>query len=182
MYSVLTAACAAQQHPTAVEPHTQSLVSQAEHAQRQRRYDRARALYQRAQSEATAPFSRAYASREYGLALIFWGEYRDAEQALSSAVDARNDDVASWHDLGMVRHRLGRLPQAETAFRTAKRLAPRDPRPRIALAAMLAQQRQYRHALAEYRQLLGLQLPGRLRAKTEWMIGQLRRMLRPQQP
>jgi Flp pilus assembly protein TadD len=70
----------------------------------------------------------------------------------------------------MVRHRLGDFAGAEAAFRRSIRIRPRDPRSRIALAALLAKQRRYPAALVEYRALLSLDLPSRVRDKVRWAV------------
>lgn len=158
-----------------VTPATTDLVHKAEAAERQRQYDRARALYREAIGAARDNVSRAYAGRKMALALIFWGEYEAAESALVRVVTWRPDDVASWHDLGIVRHKRERYTEAEAAFRRSIQLRPNDPRSRIALAALLAKQRKYTAALVEYRALMRLELPSRLRSRVQWAIGVLER-------
>ncbi len=144
-------------------PATERLLAQARVEERARRYDRARALYERAAQEAPDPGSAARALRELARALLFWGEADEGETALARAVALAPDDVAAWHDLGIVRGRRGDLAGAERALRRAVALAPRDPRPRVALGAVLVNQRRWRDALVEYRALQRLELPERTR-------------------
>ncbi len=176
---VLLASCGGGPRPPAVAPATRALVDAAERAERDRLYDRARALYRRAERTAPDPRSAGFAARKLALALLFWGEYRPARQALRRAVDHRPDDVASWHDLGIVDHQLGDLDAAEADFRRAIALAPREPRSRIALAALLWKQGRRAEAAAEYRALLGLDLPERVRAKVKWAISTLSKPVPP---
>jgi tetratricopeptide (TPR) repeat protein len=158
---------------SAVAKPTLETIERAEVEERGRRYDRARALYRRAQREAPDDLSRAYATRKLALALLFWGEYGPARRELERAVELRPDDVPSWHDLGIINHHLGDYRAAEDAFRQAIALRPREPRSRIALAALLWKQGQLSAAAREYRALLELELPRRIREKVEWAIREL---------
>ncbi len=135
--------------------------------ERARRYDLARKSYEEAVRDAPDPRSEVFARRELASALIFWGEYTDAEAQLEQVVRIEPGHAAAWHDLGLLKHRRGDLPGAETALRTAVKRAPQDPRPRVALAALLVTQRRYPEALAEYESLLELDLPDRLRAAVD---------------
>src|SRR5262249_51953965 len=81
----------------------------------------------------------------------------------------------AWHDLGILRHQLGDDAGARTALERAVTLAPDDPRPRIALAALLWQSGDLDGARAQYQALLGLDLPDNVRAKVEWAISTLAR-------
>ncbi len=162
----------------ALDASTKALVKRAKAQERKRRYDKARLLYLQAKREATNDFNRAFAGRSYALALIFWGEYATAETELEGVVRLHRRDVASWHDLGMLRHRRGDLPGAEQSFRTAIALRKHNPRSRIALAALLWKAKRYKDALTEYEGLLTLELPDRVRNKVQWAIGVLRRKLK----
>ncbi|MBV8760704.1 MAG: hypothetical protein JO257_25650, partial [Deltaproteobacteria bacterium] len=62
---------------------------------------------------------------------------------------------------------------AREALGRAKQLAPRDARPRIALAALYWSSGDKPQALAEYKALLDLDLPDRVREKVRWAIGVL---------
>lgn len=147
-------------------------IEQAEAAERARRHDVARAHYERAIAGARDPASIAFARREYAETLITWGEYPEAIAQLEGALAAR-PDAASWHDLGLLRHNRGDLRGALTALEQARALAPRDPRPRVALAALRWRSGDRAGAAAEYRALLDLPLPERLRAKVQWALGEL---------
>jgi len=175
----LGAACGAAPAKTKPRVHTSvaALVKQAKQHERKRRYDKARVLYTRAKTEAPDDHSRAFAGRSLALALIFWGEYAGAETELEGVLRLYKGDVASWHDLGMLRHRRGDLLGAEQSFRTAIKLRSNNPRTRIALAALLWKSKRLADALVEYKALLQLELPPRIRDKVRWAIKVLQRKL-----
>jgi Tfp pilus assembly protein PilF len=150
-------------------------VDQAESSERIRRHDLARTAYERAVADAHDPASIRFARREYAETLETWGEVAEAIAQLEGAVAARPDDAASWHDLGILRSQQGDAAGAAVALEHAKQLAPSDPRPRTALAALHWRDHDYAAALAEYRAMLALDLPAKLRAKVEWAIGELSR-------
>jgi len=135
------------------------LVKRAEDAEKLRQYDRARQLYQQAERAAKDAPSRAFAARALGKALIFWGQYPDAAAALGRAVAAQPSQVESWHDLGVVNVQLNRETEAERAFKTSIRLLPGAPYSRLALAALLVNQRRFGEAIAQYEQLKRQRLP-----------------------
>jgi Flp pilus assembly protein TadD len=147
-----------------IAPATAQLLAKARAEERSRRYDRARSLYRRAAREAPDRTSAARAWRELARALLFWGEIDEAEAALNRAVESAPDEVSAWHDLGVVRARRGDTAGAERALRRAIDLAPGEPRPRIALAALLVNQRRWPEALRQYRALETMRLPERIRA------------------
>ena len=150
-----------------------SEVEQAEAAETARRHDAARTHYERAVAAARDPASTWFARREFAETLISWGEYPAAIRQLDGALAARPDDPASWHDLGMLRFKTGDLPGAIAALERARGLAPRDHRPRIALAAARWKTGDRSGAAAEYRGLLELPLPDRLRTRVEWALAEL---------
>lgn len=170
-------ACAGAPRPQPAAPATLDTLEQAEARERARRYDEARNLYRSAVDTAPDDRSRAYAARRFAAALLFWGELEAAEAELVTVVRLEPADPAAWHDLGIVRHRRGDIAGAEHALRRALANAPRDPRPRIALAALLVNERRLREALAQYEALLELELPERTRAAVERGIELLRREL-----
>ena len=88
----------------------------------------------------------------------------DAEAALTRAVSSAPDDVSAWHDLGVVRARLGDAGGAERALARAIALDPAEPRPRVALAALMVNQRRWDDALVQYRALEKMELPARMRS------------------
>lgn len=147
-------------------------IEQAEAAERARRHDVARAHYQRAVAGARDAASVAFARREYAETLVTWGEYAEAIAQLEGALAAR-PDAAAWHDLGLLRNNAGDARGALAALEQARALAPRDPRPRVALAALRWRSGDRAGAAAEYRALLELPLPERLRAKVRWALDQL---------
>lgn len=163
--------------PATPAPATRALLERAEAAERERRYDRADALYREARGRAPDPASRAAAAVAHGRALVFWGAYQQAEAALDEATRLAPGNAGAWHDLGMVRHELGDLAGAEIAFRRSVAVQPRDGRSRIALAALLWKQRRLRDALREYESLAELELPERVRDRVDWAIHTLRRQL-----
>ena len=159
----------------ALDPGTADLIEQAEAAERQRRYDRARSLYQEAKHRAPDSSSRARAARAFGRALIFWGEYDGATAELEEAARLTPSDAGVWHDLGILRHERGDFADAEAAFRRSIDVRPRDPRSRIALAALLWGQSRFGDALEQYEALAALDdLPPRVRDKVDWAIRTLR--------
>lgn len=163
--------------PERPTPATQTLIAQAEAEEKARRYDRADALYTRARAEAPDAPSHATAALAHGRALIFWGEYERAEDALEEATRHAPGDAGAWHDLGMVRHQRGDLAGAEVAFRRSIEASPRDGRPRLALAALLWKQRRHEDALREYEALATLDLPERVHGRVLWAIDTLRRLV-----
>jgi Flp pilus assembly protein TadD len=167
----------ASREPASPAPTTQALITQAEAAEKARRYDVADALYVRARSEAPDAPSHAMAALAHGRALIFWGEYERAATALQEATQHGPADAGAWHDLGMVRHQLGDLAGAEVAFRHAIDASPRDGRPRLALAALLWKQRRHHDALREYESLAELDLPERVHDRVLWAMDTLRRLI-----
>lgn len=170
--AVLVAACG---HPRRPEPSdaTRREVASAEAALRRRDYDGARAGYARAIATAPDPASEAYARRELADMLILVDEREPAARELERVTALRPDDPRAWHDLGIVRHSLGDIDGAAAALEKSKKLAPDDPRPRVALAALLWERGAKDLALREYRALLELDLPPRLREKVEWAVGEL---------
>jgi hypothetical protein len=75
--------------------------------------------------------------------------------------------------LGIVRHKLGDIPGAFAALERSKALAPRAWIPRRDLAVLHWKIGERDKALAEYRDMLTLDLPDRLREKVLWAIDQL---------
>jgi Flp pilus assembly protein TadD len=175
------AACgpAAPKSPETPTLEVKAEIAAAENAERQRRHDLAREHYEKAVAAAHDPESIAFARHEFAETLVTWGEIGAAIRQLEGAVAAKPDDAGAWHDLGLARHHEGDGPGAVTALRRARAIAPLDPRPRIALAALFwAQcQRDRVHpcadAVAEYRGLLELDLPANVRSKVRWALDEL---------
>ncbi len=140
-------------------PQTQALVDKAHSVERTRDYHRARRLYKEAIATAEDADSAAFANREMAAALLFWGEYDGAMDLLLESLKHDPAQAPVWHDLGILRSRAGRPQAAHTALAEAVRLAPQSPRSRVALAALLVQQKRYSEALAHYKRLLTLKLP-----------------------
>ena len=147
-------------------------IDQAEAAEKARRHDVARVHYERAVASARDPVSVAFARREFAETLITWGELDEARSQLERVVVVKPDDPAAWHDLGILRHNRGDVPGAVVALTHARDLAPKDPRPRVALAALRWKSETARGP-AEYRALLELELPDRLRTRVQWALGEL---------
>lgn len=148
-------------------------VEQAETAEKARRHDVAREHYQRAIALAHDPDSAVFARHEYAETLVSWGERPEARAQLERAVAAQPRDPGAWHDLGLLRHDAGDDPGAIEALGRAETLAPDDVRPRTALAALYWQRGDRASAAREYRAMLALDLPERLRAKVEWALAEL---------
>lgn len=148
-------------------------VTEAETAEKARRHDLARAHYQRAIDAARDPDSIAFARHEYAETLVTWGEAPEARAQLEIAAAAKPTDASVWHDLGILRHDAGDDRGAIQALAYAEQLAPGDPRPRTALAALYWKRGDKANAAREYRGMLELDLPERLRAKVEWALAEL---------
>jgi len=148
-------------------------VAQAEQAEKARRHDLAKIHYEKAIAGAKDNASIGYANREYAETLATWGEFPAALRHLETALAARPKDPGGWNDLGLVKHKLGDDQGAVTALETSRTQAPKDPRPRVALAALRWKLGDRAGAEAEYRQLLELDLPTRLRNKIEWALREL---------
>ncbi len=173
----LLAACAhpaPPQHPT---DDVRDSIHRAEDAERARRHDVARTEYQRAVAAAHDSSSIAYARHAFAETLITWGEYAEAMAQLDVAVRADPTAAPAWHDLGMLRYHQGDSSGAIAAFEQARTLAPDDIRPRKELAVLRWKLGDLAGAKAEYRGLLALDLPDRLRDKVTWAIDQLDRQL-----
>ncbi|MBA2545194.1 MAG: tetratricopeptide repeat protein, partial [Deltaproteobacteria bacterium] len=117
--------------------------------------------------------SISYARSKYALTLISWGEFPQATHHLEVALGARPDDAASWHDLGLLRHKQNDNTGAIQALEKARDLAPDDVRPRKVLAVLRWKIGDKRGAAAEYRRLLELDLPDKLREGVEWALREL---------
>ena len=166
------AACAAAP-PRAPSNLVKADIDRAETAERARQHEVARAAYVQAIADAHEPSDVAFARREFAETLISWGELPAAIAQLEAAVAARPDDAASWHDLGILRHHEHDDAGALAALERAREITPDDPRPRIALAALRWSRGDVPGATSEYRALLELDLPERLRAKVRWALEQL---------
>lgn len=159
--------------PRGPAPSVQSEIEQAETAERARRHDEARAHYKRAVASAADPASIAFARRAYGETLMSWGEYPEAIAQLEGVIAVDPKHVASWNDLGLLHHNQGNETRAIDALQRAKTLSPNDFRPRRNLAVLRWTRGDRAGALREYREMLELDLPDRLRAKVQWAIDEL---------
>lgn len=182
----LVAACGGAQHPSA--PDVRDEVRAAETAERARQHDVARQKYRQAIADAHDPASLGFARNRFGETLATWGEYDEAQRQLEGAVAATPDEPSAWYDLGIVREHGGDSRGALDALAHAKKLVPPDWRPRRALAALHwklaaaclhatpespACSADVEAAKTEYREMLALDLPARLRSKVEWALAQL---------
>jgi len=168
------AACSgARPAPVAPTPAVRAEVAGAEDAELRRRHDLARTRYEQAIADAHDPSSEGFARRNYAQTLASWGEVPAAIAQLERAVAASPADPSAWHDLGILRSTQDDPRGAALALERAKGLAPDDIRPRVALAALRWKAGDRPGALAEYRELLALDLPERLRSKVTWAIDQL---------
>lgn len=174
LVAACAAACAhatpAPRGPTAT---VRGEIEQAELAEKARHHDVARTHYQRAIAAARDADSIAFARHEYAETLVTWGEAPEARAQLEIAVTASPADASAWHDLGLLRHRAGDDPGAIQALVRAEGLVPNDARPRTALAALYWKRGDKANAAREYRGLLELELPDRVRAKVEWALAEL---------
>lgn len=152
-------------------------VDKAETAEKARKHDEARKHYQAAIANAKDPASIAFARREFAETLISWGEYPEAIVQLEGAAAAKSDDASVWHDLGLLYHNSGDDHRAIDALEKSRTLAPADPRPRVSLGVLRWKRGDLAGARTEYRGLLELELPDRLREKAEWAIRELTKLL-----
>ena len=168
-------ALAACGHAAPKQPSTtvRAEIEAAETAEKARQHDQARTHYQAAIAAARDPASIAYARREYAETLMSWGEVGEAMVQLEAVVAADPKNAAAWNDLGILRHNQGDDRRAVEALENARAAAPRDIRPRIALAALRWQTGDRAGATAEYKELLELDLPDRVRDKVKWALAEL---------
>lgn len=171
--SALALAACAHAAPAGPAAAVRAEVDRADAAEQARRHDLAREHYQRAIALAHDADSIGFARHEYAETLVTWGELPEARAQLELAVAAQPGDASAWHDLGLLRHHAGDDPGAIAALARAEQLAPRDVRPRTALAALYWQRGDKASAAREYRDMLALELPDRLRAKVEWALAEL---------
>jgi tetratricopeptide (TPR) repeat protein len=171
-------------------------ITAAEDAEAKRNHEVARTHYEAAVAAAHDPRSAGFAHREYGETLATWGENEAARTHLEASVAAVATDPMAWQMLGILRAKLGDTAGAFTALERSKQLAPRAWIPRRDLAVLhwtLAEGRTHdpdpavaaRHraaALAEYKEMLDLDLPDRLREKVRWAIDVLSRPAATAQP
>jgi len=190
---MLAAACAPKGPNTPGNRTTRDVVraeiEAAESAENERKHDVARGHYEAAVAAANDPASIGFSRREYGETLATWGENDAARVQLEASVAAVATDPIAWQMLGILRAKLGDTPGAFTALERSKELAPRSWIPRRDLAVLHWTQGEGRTAdpdptvaashraaaLAEYKAMLGLEIPDRLREKVRWAIEVLSR-------
>lgn len=150
-------------------------VERAEQAEGKREHDVARKHYERAIAAAKDPQSVGFARREFAETLATWGEIDSATGQLEKAVIATPDDPIAWQMLGILRasNIINDIPGAFAALEKSKQLAPRSWIPRRDLAVLHWKLGHRAEALAEYRAMLDLDLPTRLREKVTWAIEEL---------
>ena len=148
-------------------------IAEADRSEAARDHDTARQRYLAAIAAAPDAASAKFARRDFADTLISWGELDAAIAQLQAITDLDPLSAATWHDLGILREHQGDIAGAVTALRKARELAPVDPRPRLALAAIAWQHGDLTGATTEYRALLTLELPDRVRAKVQWALAQL---------
>jgi Flp pilus assembly protein TadD len=181
---LLVGACGARQSAPVRPASVRVEIERAEDAERARQHDQAAVHYKAAIAAATTPKERAWARHEFAETLATWGELAQAVAELQDAAQEAPDDPSIWQDLGILEHKMAQEmgpsrpmnwgePAGIEPLAKAKALAPRDIRPRIALAALYWSAGDKPHALAEYKALLDLDLPDRVREKVRWAIGVL---------
>jgi tetratricopeptide (TPR) repeat protein len=169
-------ACGARGPSTAGPSKTVKLwVERAEKAEENRDHEVARKHYERAIANAKDPVSIGYARREFAETLATWGEIDSARGQLEKAVAASPDDPIAWQMLGIVRasDAIKDIPGAFEALEKSKTLAPKSWIPRRDLAVLHWKVGHKKESLAEYKAMLELNLPTRLREKVEWAIEEL---------
>jgi Flp pilus assembly protein TadD len=145
-----------------IHPNTLQLHQKAEAAERKREHHKARAFYQRAVDTAPDAASAAFATREMASALLFWGEEEGAALLLDKSLQHDPQQVPVWHNLGVVQAKLGKSEEARSALERAIELAPKEPRSRMALAALLVNLSEFRLAKSHYEILLTLKIPEKI--------------------
>jgi tetratricopeptide (TPR) repeat protein len=168
--SIVIAGCARSASVKSPNDAVKADIVAAEDAEKARRHDDARRYYEQAVADARDPTSVHIAHREYGETLATWGEVEAARTHLEASIAAIDSDPIAWQMLGIVRHKLGDIPGAFAALEKSKALAPKAWIPRRDLAVLYWSQGQREQALAEYKEMLGLDLPDRLREKVQWAI------------
>ena len=171
--SIVLAGCARSASVKSPNDQVKADIVAAEDAEKARHHDDARRYYEQAVADARDPTSKHIAHREYGETLATWGEVEAAKTQLEASIAAIDSDPIAWQMLGIVRHKLGDIPGAFAALEKSKALAPKAWIPRRDLAVLYWSQGQRTEALAEYKAMLDLDLPARLREKVEWAIDQL---------
>jgi tetratricopeptide (TPR) repeat protein len=176
-FSIALLACA---HPPAATGPSNIVkveVERAEKAEQNREHDVARKHFERAIAHAKDPASVGFARREFAETLATWGELESARGQLEKAVAAMPDDPIAWQMLGIIRasDMIKDIPGAFAALEKSKALAPRSWIPRRDLAVLHWKVGQKAEALAEYKAMLELELPARLRDKVKWAIEQLQK-------
>lgn len=176
VFVIALAACAKQQTVASGPSNAVKLeLERAEAAEEKRDHDVARKHYEAAIEQAKDPASAAFARREFAETLSTWGELDAAAGQLEKSVAANPDDPIAWQMLGILRAHdaIKDIPGAFAALEKSKQLAPRAWIPRRDLAVLHWKLGQKREALAEYKAMLELELPQRLRDKVKWAIEQL---------
>ena len=175
---VALVACGAKPPSVAGPSSTVKLwVERAEKAEENRDHDAARKHYEKAIAAAKDPVSIGFARREFAETLATWGEIDSAKGQLEKAVAATPDDPIAWQMLGIVRasDAIKDVPGAFEALETSKRLAPKSWIPRRDLAVLHWKVGHKKEALQEYKDMLELELPTRLREKVKWAVEELER-------
>ena len=166
-------------HP-GIHPEIQEINALAQAAERERDYHAARAYYQQAVDQAPDPASAAYATRKMASALAFWGELDGAVRLLHQSLEHNPRQVPVWHDLGVLQTKLGQADAARRALERAVELAPREPRSRIALAALLVRQSEFSLAQSHYQVLLTLNISPQIEKATHEALRLLQREIERQ--
>jgi tetratricopeptide (TPR) repeat protein len=155
-------------------------LQQAQNAERARQHEQARKLYVQAAAAAGETQNGAVVAKQFADTLLSWGEFENGRDQLKRCVALAPNRADAWNDLGIVLHQLGDSNGAATALQTAATLAPKDPRPQIALAALWWTTKQYEKSLAQYRKISELNVDAGVRSKVQWAIETLAKLV--QQP
>ena len=152
-------------------------IERAEQAESKRDHEAARKHYEAAIASAADAPSEAFARREFAETLATWGEIESALHQLEKSVAKHDRDAIAWQMLGILRasDTVKDIPGAFAALEKSKALAPRAWIPRRDLAVLHWKLGHRAEALAEYKGMLELDLPDRLREKVKWAIDELSR-------
>jgi protein O-GlcNAc transferase len=103
--------------------------------------------------EAAQRLDSRQAEAPYLLGVLYMqtGRYEEAARELKITLDLRPQNGDGWATLGSVDNRLERLPEATAALEEAIRQLPRQPNPRLTLAAVLVKQNKTAEATEQRR-------------------------------
>ena len=130
-----------------------ALLAQAVALHQQGRIPEARQAYQRVRSRDPRQFTAWHMG---GVAALQAGDTRDAHALLRKALALRPNDGAALINLGIVLHRLGKLPEALLAFDQGMKTRADDPSAHNNIGNLLRDMRRHEAALESFSRALAL--------------------------